>query len=112
MNRADFVIKRTAYALVTILVAVTLNFFLFRVVPGDDVAGLRCQSCTPQFKAAIRHQYGLDKPKFEQYFIYLDRLGHGDLGTSVSDNQPAWDDIKSPLVNTLPMIVVGTLVLG
>ena len=81
MKRADFVIKRTGYALVTILVAVTLNFFLFRVVPGDAVAGLRCQSCTPQFKAAIRHQYGLDKPKFEQYFIYLDRLAHGDLGT-------------------------------
>jgi ABC-type dipeptide/oligopeptide/nickel transport system permease component len=110
VKRADFVIKRTGYALVTVLVAITLNFFLFRVIPGDTVSGLRCQSCTPQFKAAVRKQYGLDKPKLQQYFIYLDRLGHGDLGTSVYDNEPVWDDIKSPLVKTLPMIIVGTLI--
>jgi ABC-type dipeptide/oligopeptide/nickel transport system permease component len=110
VRRADFVIKRTGYAIVTVFVAITLNFFLFRVLPGDAVSGLRCQSCTPQFKASIRAQYGLDKPKLEQYFIYLDRLAHGDLGTSVYDNQPVWDDIKTPLLNTLPMVAIGTLV--
>jgi ABC-type dipeptide/oligopeptide/nickel transport system permease component len=110
VRRADFVIKRTGYALVTVLVAITLNFFLFRVIPGDTVSGLRCQSCTPQFKAAIRKQYGLDKPKVQQYFIYVDRLAHGDLGTSVYDNEPVWDDISSPLLKTLPMIIVGTLI--
>ncbi len=110
MRRADFVIKRTGYALVTVLVALTLNFFLFRVVPGDAVSGLRCQSCTPQFKAAIRKQYGLDKPKAQQYVIYLERLAQGDLGTSVYDNEPVWNDIEGPLLKTLPMIVAGTLV--
>ena len=110
VRRADFVIKRTGYALVTVLVALTLNFFLFRVVPGDAVSGLRCQSCTPQFKAAIRKQYGLDKPKAQQYVIYLERLAQGDLGTSVYDNEPVWNDIEGPLVKTLPMIVAGTLV--
>ena len=50
-------------------------------------------------------QYGLDKSKWEQYKIYLERLAHGDLGTSTSDNRPAWDDIKQPLINTMPMVI-------
>ena len=81
-----YVVKRVGFALMTTFVAVTLNFFLFRVMPGTAVSGLRCQNCTAQFKASIVKQYGLDKPKFEQYLIYLDRLAHGDLGTSVANN--------------------------
>ncbi len=105
-----YVAKRLVFALVTAFVAVTLNFFLFRVMPGSAVTGLRCQNCTAAFKASLVRQYGLDKPKFEQYLIYLDRLGHGDLGTSVANNEPVWSDISQPLVHTLPMLVVGTLV--
>jgi ABC-type dipeptide/oligopeptide/nickel transport system permease component len=55
-------------------------------------------------------QYGLDKPKLQQYVIYVERLAHGDLGTSIADNRPVWDDIRTPLVNTLPMIVAGTVI--
>ena len=37
MRGADYVIKRTAFAVVTVFVAVTLNFALFRLAPGDAV---------------------------------------------------------------------------
>ena len=110
MRGADYIVKRIAFALVTLFVAVSLNFVLFRLLPGDAVSGLKCQACTPQFKDAIRKQYGLDKSKWQQYVIYLERLTHGDLGTSVYDNNPVWQDIKTPLLNTLPMIVTGTVI--
>jgi ABC-type dipeptide/oligopeptide/nickel transport system permease component len=110
MRGADYIVKRIGFAIVTLFVAVSLNFVLFRLLPGDAVSNLRCQACTPQFKAAIRRQYGLDKSKWEQYVIYLERLEHGDLGTSVYDNNPVWQDIKTPLLNTLPMIVTGTVI--
>ena len=105
-----YVARRAAFALVTVFIAVTLNFFLFRVMPGTAVSGLRCQNCTAQFKAAMLARYGLDRPKWEQYLIYLDRLAHGDLGTSVANNQPVWTDIAQPLLNTLPMILAGTII--
>jgi ABC-type dipeptide/oligopeptide/nickel transport system permease component len=105
----DYLVKRIGFAVVTIFVAITLNFFLFRLVPGSAVSGLRCQACTPQFKAAVTKRYGLDKPKFQQYTIYLERLAQGDLGTSLYDNRPVWDDISQPLLNTLPMITIGTV---
>ena len=110
MRGMDYLVKRTAFAIVTVFVAITLNFVLFRLLPGNAVAGLRCQHCTKQFRESIVKQYGLDKPKLQQYVIYVERLAHGDLGTSIADNRPVWDDIRTPLVNTLPMIVAGTVI--
>ena len=110
MSGIDYIAKRTLFAIVTVFVAITLNFVLFRALPGNAVSGLRCQHCTKQFREAIVKQYGLDKPKLQQYFVYIERLAHGDLGTSIADNRPVWDDIKTPLVNTLPMIVAGTVI--
>jgi peptide/nickel transport system permease protein len=106
----SYVQRRVGFALVTVFIAVTLNFFLFRVMPGTAVTGLRCQNCSAQFKAAIAREYGLDKPKIVQYGIYLGDLARGDLGTSVYNNQPVWDDISGPLLNTLPMIIAGTVI--
>ncbi len=110
MRGMDYVLKRTGFALITIFVAISLNFVLFRAVPGNAVSALRCRNCTPQFRKALTRQYGLDKSKWEQYVIYLQRLGHGDLGTSMEDQRPVWDDIKQPLWNTLPMITAGTII--
>jgi len=105
----SYVLKRVGFALVTTFVAITLNFFLFRVMPGNAVSGLRCQNCTAEFKASIVRHYGLDKSKLDQYLIYLERLTQGDLGTSTANNEPVWDDISEPLLHTLPMLAVGTL---
>ena len=110
VRNADYIIKRTGFAIVTIFVALTINFLLFRALPGSAVSGLRCQHCTKQFRESIVKQYGLDKSKWDQYVVYLERLGHGDLGTSVITNRPVWDEIKQPLLNTLPMLVVGTVI--
>jgi ABC-type dipeptide/oligopeptide/nickel transport system permease component len=110
VSGTDYILKRTLFAIVTVFVAITLNFVLFRALPGNAVSGLRCQHCTKQFRESIVKQYGLDKPKLQQYVIYIERLAHGDLGTSIADNRPVWDDIKTPLVNTLPMIVAGTVI--
>jgi peptide/nickel transport system permease protein len=55
-------------------------------------------------------QYGLDKSKWQQYVVYIERLAHGDLGTSTFDNRPVWNDVSQPLLNTLPMVVAGTLI--
>jgi peptide/nickel transport system permease protein len=105
----DYIIKRTGFALVTVFVAITLNFVLFRALPGDAVTGLRCRTCTIQFKNDVRHEFGLDKSKWEQYVIYLKQLGHGNLGRSVTDYRPVTTDLWGPLKNTLPMLLLGTM---
>jgi ABC-type dipeptide/oligopeptide/nickel transport system permease component len=105
----DYIAKRILFALVTVLAAVTLNFILFRAIPGDAVQSLRCQHCTIQFKNALRQELGLDKSKWEQYKIYLGNLAHGDLGKSVRSQRPVWDELWPSIKNTIPMIALGYL---
>jgi ABC-type dipeptide/oligopeptide/nickel transport system permease component len=105
----NYVLKRIAFALVTLFIAITLNFFLFRVLPGNAVTGLRCQDCTKAFKDSLIREYGLNKSKPDQYLIYLKNLAHGNLGTSEVNNEPVWQVIEQPLLNTLPMLLAGTI---
>jgi ABC-type dipeptide/oligopeptide/nickel transport system permease component len=106
----DYFVKRVGVALITVFVAITLNFVLFRAVPGSAVTALRCLHCTKQFKAALEKDLGLDKSLWEQYVIYLGNLAQGDLGTSIADRRSVWQNLKTPILNTLPMLVAGTVI--
>lgn len=116
MSGTDYVIKRTVFALMTVLVAITLNFVIFRAAPGDAASSLaKCRNCTPEFREALREELGLDKPKLEQYWIYVSDLARGDLGDSFVTRQPVWDELRQPILNTLPMVGLGyviSIVLG
>jgi ABC-type dipeptide/oligopeptide/nickel transport system permease component len=103
----DYIAKRVLFALATVLAAVTLNFILFRAIPGDAVQSLRCRHCTAQFKNALRQELGLDKSKWQQYRIYLQDLAHGNLGSSVRSQRSVWDELWPSLKNTIPMIALG-----
>jgi ABC-type dipeptide/oligopeptide/nickel transport system permease component len=108
--RADFVIKRGFFALVTVFVAITINFFLFRVLPGNAVTDLaRVPQSSPQLRHALTVEFGLDKPKWEQYVIYLKQLLHGNMGISFANQQPVSHLLLTDLKNTIPMVTVGTL---
>ena len=110
MKGADYVAKRVAFALVTIFVAVTINFALFRLAPGNAVSNLsRVPHATQETRHALERQFGLDKSKFQQYVIYLKQLAHGNLGISFQNSQPVSANLKTAILNTLPMAFLGTL---
>jgi ABC-type dipeptide/oligopeptide/nickel transport system permease component len=108
LRGADYVLKRAAFAILTVFFAITLNFIIFRAAPGDVASALRCRNCPIEFKEALRQEFGLDKPKIEQYGIYLKELAQGNLGRSFVSQQPVWDELKTALGNTLPMLALGT----
>jgi ABC-type dipeptide/oligopeptide/nickel transport system permease component len=110
MRGADYAIKRTAFAVVTIFVAVTVNFALFRLAPGSAVSNLsRVPHATPQLRLALKKQFGLDKSKGEQYVLYLKQLVHGNLGVSYANQQPVSANLRTAIGNTLPMVLLGTI---
>ena len=83
MRGFDYVGKRVLFAALTVFVAITLNFVLFRTLSGDAVSALRCRQCTAQFKEYQRAQLGLDQSKLEQYKLYDEQ------GTAVDENKRA-----------------------
>jgi ABC-type dipeptide/oligopeptide/nickel transport system permease component len=109
LRGADYVLKRAAFAILTVFFAITLNFIIFRAAPGDVASALRCRNCPIEFKETLRQEFGLDKPKIEQYGIYLKELAQGNLGRSFVSQQPVWDELKTALGNTLPMLALGTV---
>jgi peptide/nickel transport system permease protein len=77
--------RRTLEFLLTFFLAISINFFLPRLVPGNPlqlIAGNAAAGLGKERVDELRARYGLDKPLTEQYVIYLKQLARGDLGMS------------------------------
>lgn len=71
--------------LVTLFLAITINFFLPRAMPGDPlalIAGNAVRQMNAEQTAALRASLGLDQPLPQQFLAYLGQLARGDLGQS------------------------------
>lgn len=105
-----YIWKRTGFAVVTIFIALTLNFILFRVLPGSAVSRMsRVPNASPELKHALEAQFGLDKPLWQQFLYYLRELFSGNLGISYTNRQPVLHNLVEAFGNTIPMVATGTV---
>lgn len=78
-----FIGKRLVYAIITLFLIATATFFLVAGAPGDPIAA-KVGQMPEQAQEIISAKYGLDKPVFERYLIYMKRLiTTGDFGESI-----------------------------
>jgi peptide/nickel transport system permease protein/oligopeptide transport system permease protein len=85
-------------------------FMMLRLLPGDPariVAGLLASETDVEL---IRHQLGLDQPGAVQYAVFLGRLAHFDLGTSVRSGQPVVNELLARLPWTIELAVTSIAV--
>lgn len=75
----SFIVKRVLAALLTLFIVATLTFALMNVIPGGP---FNTEKATKKQVEAMEKKYGLDKPLFEQYLLYMKRLVRLDLGDS------------------------------
>lgn len=130
MKNYRFIFNKLSWALLTIVFVIVLNFFLFRVLPGDPArAGLRDPRLTVEAQEAIRARFGLDKPVINcfnslnplkigncavnplqtQFFIYIGNLLRGELGISYHSNRPVIDVLGERLWNTVLLVSAGQI---
>jgi peptide/nickel transport system permease protein len=117
MERRDYLIRKLAWALFTVLFVATLNFFMFRILPGDPARALvRDPRLKKEVQDAIRARFGLDKPLVfntagnpfdSQFFRYFAALGRGDMGISFNFNRPVAELLRERLFNTVLLVMVG-----
>ncbi|MFC9843722.1 ABC transporter permease [Streptomyces sp. NPDC060223] len=103
-----YVIKRLAQALGVLWAAYTVSFFVLNYLPGDPVsamagAGADSGQIDPAQIAALRHEYGFDKPVLVQYADYLGNAVRGDFGDSVSTGRPVTSTLADALPQTLQL---------
>ncbi|WP_418642267.1 oligopeptide ABC transporter permease OppB [Vibrio chaetopteri] len=93
-----FIMKRIFEAIPTLLVLITVSFFLMRFAPGNPFSSER--PLPPEVMANINAKYGLDKPVFEQYTTYLTNILQGDFGPSFKYKDFSVNELVS---NALPV---------
>ena len=84
----SFIVRRVLLSVPVFVGASLALFVLLYVLPGDPAAFVLGDSATPEQLAVLRHSLGLDRPVVLQYFLWLGRLLHGDLGTSLVNGYP------------------------
>lgn len=109
-----FVLRRAGYALISLFL-LSLTIFCFVRVTGDPAALLVEPGASPGDIAAIHHQFGLDRPLWVQYWLFMSALLHGDLGQSFYYQTPVMQLYLSRLPNSIELAFVAmifSLVIG
>jgi peptide/nickel transport system permease protein len=101
--------RRFAQLIPVALAIATLNFLLLHLAPGDaaDIVAGQAGHATPEFVAQLRRDFGLDRPLYEQYLIYVARLVTFDLGYSFVYQRPVAELILERLPATLLLMIAA-----
>jgi len=110
MGRMSFVFQRLALLVPTAIGVTIITFFMVHLIPGDPAVTVLGQHANPSTVALLHHQWGLDKPLAEQYWLFIDRLVHGDLGQSLYYTVPVWGLITSRLPATLWLLCYAAVI--
>lgn len=104
-----YIVKRVLVAAVTLLAITFLLFVLMDLLPGSPFNNEKLNEAQ---KALLEHKYGLDKPFFVRYWIYLTNLLHGDFGISyvIAVDQPVANMMTTRLPITIRMGMQAMLI--
>ncbi len=91
------VLRRLATALPVVVGVIVVTFLLTRALPGDPAVYFAGPAASKQAIEQIRHQLGFDRSLPVQFVDYVDRLAHGDLGTSLTTGQPVLTELMTRL---------------
>jgi len=106
-----FILKRTGFAVFTLLAVLTLVFFLVRVLPGDPAMVILGDQASMAAIEQLRARLGLDQPLPVQYAAFMGGVFTGDWGVSMVTGRPVIQEILKVLPATLELTIVS-LVLG
>jgi len=84
MHFLRYLVSKLIYVFLTILIAVIVAFFIFRLLPGDPTLSMLDPRLDPEARKEILRSFGLDKPLWEQFILYITNLFRGELGYSFS----------------------------
>jgi peptide/nickel transport system permease protein len=105
-----YLAKRLLSVVPTVFGISLVVFLSVHLIPGDAVDVLLGTSQTPEAAKALRELFGLDRPLYEQYAIWLGGVLHGDFGTSLRTGQPVLHMIAVRFPTTLELTIAAMLV--
>ena len=104
-----YFIKRLLMLIPVLLGVSIIAFSLTHLAPGDPARAIAGEHASIQTINAIREKYGLDKPLYIQYGIWLKDVLHGDLGYSIISHEHVTKEILDRFPNTFELTVMAML---
>lgn len=106
--------RRLIHLVVSLFILLCVTFVIGRVMPTDPVGAIVGELADPKAYEAMRVRLGLDLPLYQQFFIYVWGLLHGDMGTAILTGNAVTKDLSQAFPATLELatlaVVISTLV--
>lgn len=109
MTLGEYVARRLLQMIPVVLGVTVLVFFMIHLVPGDPARTILGNQATPARVALVRHAWGLDKPVYVQYWKFMGRVAHGNLGDSLFYGVSAGHLVLQRLPVTLWLIILSAI---
>ncbi|CAN5651054.1 ABC transporter permease [soil metagenome] len=107
----NYIIRRLFQAIPVLIGISIFTFLIIHLTPGDPVQLFAGDKPISDERAAqIRHEYGLDKPLYRQYFDYMDGIAHGDFGAGLHSKRPVSETITEALSPTIQLALAALVV--
>ncbi len=105
-----YIAKRVVLLLIIIIFVSVGSFFIIHLLPGNPTVTILGPNDTPANAAILNHQLGLDKPLYEQYFIWIGHVFEGNLGQSYTTRQTTAQIVKQSFPIDLELIIFSQLI--
>ena len=105
-----YIAKRLVLLIIIIFFVSVAAFFLVHLLPGNPVTSILGPNQTPQNVAIVNRQLGLDKPLWQQYFIWLSHVFQGNLGQSFTTHQTTTSIIANAFPIDLELIILSQII--
>ncbi len=110
MGWAGYLLKRVAFAAVSIFAIVTFDFFLFRLMPGNPIQILyRSPALSPAQITSLKSQFGLNLPLYQQYLLFIRNSFTGNFGISINYLQPVSQVLFPAILNSLVLLIPANI---
>ena len=109
MRLLPYIARRLLFAIPQLLGIIVVSFALIKAISGDPAVLMLGPLASQASVDALRAELGLNQPLVVQFWIYLDGLLHGDLGTSWQTTRPVFEDLLLRFPATLELITLGLL---
>ena len=110
LRSSQVVARFLVVILLTYLGLLAVTFFIGRVIPIDPVLAIVGDRAPEHVIARVREELGLNKPLWEQFYIYVSKVLHGDFGRSVLTSNPVMQDIRRTFPATFELATLGIII--
>ncbi|MBW1993567.1 MAG: ABC transporter permease, partial [Deltaproteobacteria bacterium] len=106
----QYLTRRLGTLTITLIGIMIMTFFISLVVPLDPLAAIAGPQAPEETVQRLRRLYGFDQPIYIQFARYVQRLAHGDLGTSFQTGRPVLEDILKFFPATIELATLALLI--